>query len=248
MLNAILVDDEESNLSSLKEKINRFCSGLNIVALCNTGADAIDAIDSLRPDLVFLDIEMPVMNGFLLLQNLTFKDFELIFTTAYDHYAIKAIRFSALDYLVKPIEIEELKNAVARAIEKRTGKNSARQLEILLENLPQRKTSFQKIVIPSTDGLQFIKINDILYLEANTNYTHVILADSKKFIICQTLKYFEDMLPIDIFIRIHNSYIINKNFAEKYIRGEGGQVILTNGISLDVSKRKKADFLKAIGH
>lgn len=248
MLTVILVDDEESNVSSLKEKIARHCTGLNIVALCYSAADAIKAIDSLQPDVVFLDIEMPVMNGFLLLQNLKFKNFELIFTTAYDHYAIKAIRYSALDYLVKPIEIEELKTAVARAAEKRSNITSGRQLEILLENLPSGKNSFQKIAIPTTDGLQFIKINDILYLEANTNYTHVILADSKKFVVCQTLKYFEDMLPTDTFIRIHNSYIINKNFAEKYIRGEGGQVVLTNGIALDVSKRKKTDFLKAIGH
>ncbi|MEO5501015.1 MAG: LytTR family DNA-binding domain-containing protein [Ginsengibacter sp.] len=248
MLTVIIVDDEESNVSSLKEKIIRHCTGLNIVALCYNAADAIKAIDSLQPDVVFLDIEMPVMNGFLLLQNLNFKNFELIFTTAYDHYAIKAIRYSALDYLVKPIEIEELKTAVARAAEKRINLTSGRQLEILLENLPSRKNSFQKIAIPTTDGLQFIKINDILYLEASTNYTHVILADSKKFVVCQTLKYFEDILPTDTFIRIHNSYIINKNFAEKYIRGEGGQVVLTNGITLDVSKRKKTDFLKAIGH
>jgi two-component system LytT family response regulator len=248
MLKAILVDDEESNVSSLKEKIGRHCAGLNIVALCYNAADAIEAINSLQPDIVFLDIEMPVMNGFLVLQNLIYKNFELIFTTAYDHYAIKAIRFSALDYLVKPIEIEELKIAVGRATEKRSNITSAHQLEILLENLPARKTSFQKIAIPTTDGLQFIKINDILYLEANTNYTHVILADSKKFVVCQTLKIFEDMLPTDTFVRIHNSFIINKNFAEKYIRGEGGQVVLSNGMVLDVSKRKKAEFLRAIGY
>lgn len=247
MLSAILVDDEESNVSSLKEKISRHCKELHIAALCYNATDAIAAINSLQPDVVFLDIEMPVMNGFLLLQNLTFKNFELIFTTAYDHYAIKAIRFSALDYLVKPIEIEELKYAVNRAIEKRSDITSAQQLEILLENLPPRKNSFQKIAIPTTDGLQFIKIHDILYLEANMNYTFVVLTDSKKFIVCQTLKIFEDMLPADTFIRIHNSYIINKHFAEKYIRGEGGQVVLSNGVTLDVSKRKKADFLRAIG-
>ncbi len=114
--------------------------------------------------------------------------------------------------------------------------------------MPPRKTSFQKIAVPTTEGLQFLKISDILYLEANTNYTHIILADSKKFVVCQTLKNFEDMLPTDTFIRIHNSFIINKNFAEKYIRGDGGQVVLSNGVALDVSKRKKAEFLRAIGY
>jgi two-component system LytT family response regulator len=248
MLKAILVDDEESNVSALKEKIGRHCPVLDIVALCYNAADAIEAINTLQPDVVFLDIEMPVMNGFLLLQNLTFKNFELIFTTAYDHYAIKAIRFSALDYLVKPIEIEELKIAVDRAAEERSKINSAHQLDILLENLSARKAGFQKIAIPTTEGLQFIKINDIVYLEANTNYTYIIMADSKKYLVSQTLKIFEDILPTDTFVRIHNSFIINKNFAERYIRGEGGQVVLSNGSVLDVSKRKKAEFLKAIGH
>ncbi len=246
MLNAILIDDEESNVSSLKEKINRHCKELNIISLCYNAADGIEAINSLQPDIVFLDIEMPVMNGFLLLQNVIFKNFELIFTTAYDHYAVKAIRFSALDYLLKPVEIEELKNAVNRAIEKRTNQTSAQQLEVFLENLPAKTNRFQKIAIPTNDGLQFIKIGDILYLEANMNYTYVVTA-AKKFLVCQTLKSFEDMLPPETFIRIHNSYIINKNFAEKYIRGDGGQVVLSNGIALDVSKRKKAEFLKAIG-
>ncbi len=247
-MNAILVDDEEGNVSSLKEKIGRNCPELNIVALCYNAPDAIKNINTLQPDIVFLDIEMPVMNGFLLLQNLTFKGFELIFTTAYDHYAIKAIRFSALDYLVKPIEIEELKIAVARAQAKRCNATLQPQLEILLENLPTRKNVLQKIAIPTQEGLQFVKVNEILYLEATINYTNVILTNSKKYIVCQTLKTFEDMLSAETFIRIHNSYIINKNFAEKYIRGEGGQVVLSNGIALDVSKRKKAEFLKAIGY
>jgi two-component system, LytTR family, response regulator len=248
MLRAILVDDEESNISSLREKINRHCPQVEIVTTCDSAEKAIANINSLKPDIVFLDIEMPVMNGFLMLQQLEFKDFELIFTTAYDHYAIKAIRFSALDYLVKPIEIAELKIAVARAEEKRAGITSANQLELLLENLLIKKSNFQKIAVPTTDGLQFIKINDIIYLEANANYTHLYLKDAKKYIVCHTLKIFEDMLPADIFVRVHNSYIINKNFAEKYIRGEGGQVVLSNGSIIDISKRKKAEFLKAFGY
>jgi two-component system LytT family response regulator len=248
MLRSILIDDEESNISSLTEKLHRHCPQIEIIAACNTAEKAIMAIDSLKPSLVFLDIEMPVMNGFLMLQQLEFKNFELVFTTAYDHYAIKAIRFSALDYLVKPIEIEELKIAVARAEQKREDITSANQLELLLENLLVKKNNFQKIAIPTTEGLHFINMNDIIYLEANANYTHIILVDTKKYIVCHTLKDFEDMLPADTFVRVHNSYIINKNFAEKYIRGEGGQVVLSNGSVIDISKRKKADFLKAFGH
>lgn len=248
MLHAIIVDDEESNLSSLKEKLHRHCPQINIVALCDSAHKGIDAIDSLKPDIVFLDIEMPVMNGFLMLQELTYKNFELIFTTAYDHYAIKAIRYSALDYLVKPIDIEELKTAVARAEEKKQGQTANRQLELLLENLSPKKNNYQRIAVPTAEGLQFIKVDEIVYLEASVNYTHIFLETGQKYVVSHTLKDFEEMLDPHIFLRIHHSYIINKNFAEKYIRGEGGQVVLSNGIRLDVAKRKKTEFLKAIGY
>jgi two-component system LytT family response regulator len=248
MLNAILVDDEESSLSSLREKILRHCPQVNIIAACGSAQSAIEKIDTLQPDLIFLDIEMPVMNGFLMLQQLQFKDFELIFTTAYGHYAIKAIRFSALDYLMKPIDIEELKMAVKKAEDKKEHKNTQQQIGLLLENMLPKKNTYQRIAIPTAEGLQFIKLNEIIYLEASINYTCFFLTGNEKYIASRTLKDFEEMLPPDIFIRIHHSYIINKNFAEKYIRGEGGQVVLSNGVVLDVAKRKKAEFLKAIGY
>jgi two-component system LytT family response regulator len=248
MLNAILVDDEESSLSSLREKILRHCPQVNIVATCGNAQNAIEKIDTLQPDLIFLDIEMPVMNGFLMLQHLQFKDFELIFTTAYGHYAIKAIRFSALDYLMKPIDIEELKGAVKKAEDKKEHKNTHHQLELLLENMLPKKNTYQRIAIPTAEGLQFIKLTEVIYLEASINYTCFFLTGNEKYIASRTMKDFEEMLPADIFVRIHHSYIINKNFAEKYIRGEGGQVVLSNGVVLDVAKRKKAEFLKAIGY
>ena len=248
MLTAILIDDEESNLSSLKEKLAKHCPEVNILATCDNTSQCIEKIDSLKPDLIFLDIEMPIMNEFVMLQQLTFKNFELIFTTAYDHYAIKAIRFSALDYLLKPIEIEELKAAVKKAEEKRNRSVPNPQLELLLEHLKLKKHSFRRIAIPTTEGLQFIKVDDIIYMEASINYTKFFLTHDQKYTVSKTLKEFEEMLPDDIFLRIHNSYLINKNCVEKYIRGDGGQVVLSNGTTLDVSKRKKADFLKAIGY
>lgn len=248
MLKAILIDDEESSLSSLKEKILSYCPNVQITALCDNAAKGIEAIENLHPDIVFLDIEMPVMNGFVMLQQLIYKNFELIFTTAYDHYAIKAIRFSALDYLVKPIEIEDLKAAISKAEEKRNRSYPNPQIELLVEQLVNKKNSFSRIAIPTTEGLQFIKTSDIVYLEASINYTHIYIEAGKKFIVSRTLKDFEDILPAEVFVRIHNSYIINKNFAEKYIRGDGGQVVLSNGVTLDVAKRKKHEFLKAIGY
>jgi len=248
MIKAILIDDEENSLSSLKEKLHTHCKQVNIIAFCDNAAKGIAAIDTLHPDIVFLDIEMPVMNGFVMLQQLKYKNFELIFTTAYDHYAIKAIRYSALDYLVKPIEIEDLKAAVHKAEEKRNHAYPNPQIELLVEQLVNKKNPFSRIAIPTVEGLQFIKVEDIIYLEATGNYTHIFTNEKKKYIVSHTLKDFEEMLPVEIFLRIHNSYIINKNYTEKYIRGEGGQVVLTNGVTLDVAKRKKSEFLKAIGY
>ena len=191
---------------------------------------------------------MPRMNGFTMLQQLKNKNFEVIFVTAYDHYAIKAIRYSALDYLVKPVEIDDLKNAVNRAIEKRNATKPNSQIDLLLENIAHEKMKFKRIAIPTTEGLQFIKTEDIVYLEASVNYTKFHLCNNIKYTVSKTLKEFEDMLPSDVFIRIHNSHIINKNYVEKYIRGDGGQVVLSNNIVLDISKRKKAEFLKVIGY
>lgn len=248
MLQAILVDDEESSLNALRQKILRHCPNIRILACCQSAKESIEKIDSLHPDLVFLDIEMPLMNGFLMLQQLQFRKFEVIFTTAYDHYAIRAIRFSALDYLMKPVEIEELRMAVDRAVIKQGANTSINQLDLLVENMASKFNHHQRIAIPTNDGLQFIRLSDVIYLEANINYTHFYLSGDRKYIASRTLKDFEDMMPADTFLRIHNSYLINKNYAERYIRGEGGQVVLTNGVILDVAKRKKAEFLKAIGY
>jgi len=247
MLRAVIIDDEANSSSALKEKIAQHFFNVIVVKICNNAREGIDAIDTLKPDVVFLDIEMPVMNGFVMLQQLNYKKFELIFTTAYDHYAIEAIRSSALDYLVKPIAIDELRAAIDKAEEKKNQHTPNQQLELLLENLAEKK-HILRIAVPTSGGLQFIKVQDIIYLEASVNYTHIFLTEKRKYTVSRTLKDFEDMLPTEEFLRIHNSYIINKNFVEKYIRGEGGQVVLTNNAVLEVSKRKKSEFLKAIGY
>lgn len=248
MLKAILIDDEQSSLNSLKQKILQHCPEIKIISVCDNPQEGISTIETLKPDLVFLDIEMPLINGFTLLQQLTYKKFELIFVTAYDHYAVKAIRYSALDYLVKPVEIDDLKIAVSRAVGKRNSAEPNNQLELLLENMIIEKFKFKRIAIPTTQGLQFLKIEEIIYLEASVNYTKFYIINNVKYTVSKTLKEFEDMLPDDVFLRIHNSYLVNKNYVEKYIRGDGGQVVLSNGTILDVAKRKKAEFLKAIGY
>ena len=246
MLRAVLIDDDESNLSSLSEKISNHCKQVQVIARCDNPEDGIRAIDELKPDIVFLDIEMPQMNGFVMLQQLTNKDFELVFVTAYDHYAIKAIRSCALDYLVKPVEVEELKAAVAKAADLRNKTASSSQLDLLLDHLQKKQPKL--LTIPTSDGLQFINIEDIIYLEANDNYSNIYLSTNQKFLVSRTLKDFEELLPADVFIRIHHSSIVNKFYVDKYIRGDGGQVVMRNGNVLDVSKRKKSDFLQVIGY
>jgi len=245
MLKAVLVDDDASNLSAMSEKL-KHCPQVAIIALCENGEDGIKAIEGLQPDLVFLDIEMPVMNGFVMLQKLAYRDFALIFVTAYDHYAIQAIRFSAIDYLVKPVDIDELKAAVEKAIAQKNKQAPALQLDLLLDYLHLKQP--RRIPIPTSDGLRFINMDDIIYLEASNNYTYIFLNTNQKILVSRTLKDFEELLPPETFVRIHHSHIINKYFIERYIRGDGGQVVMQNGATLDVSKRKKSDFFLAVGY
>ena len=248
MLTAIIIDDETSSRNSLRQKLTKHCPDIAIIGECENGEEGIKMLEEKKPSIVFLDVEMPRMNGFTMLQQLTNKNFEIIFITAYDHYAIKAIKFSALDYLVKPIEVEDLKDAVEKAVQKIKTPAANERLEILLHNLVNDKKEQHRIAIPSVEGLQFVETSHILYLEANSNYTCFYLTDNTKITVAKTLKDFEELLPASVFMRIHHSYIINKNLVKKYIKGEGGQVIMNNNVVLDVARRKKEEFMKAMGH
>ena len=247
-MKAILIDDETSSRNGLRQKLLTHCPEVTIIAECENGEEGIKGITTYKPDIVFLDVEMPRMNGFTMLQQLRDINFEVIFITAYDHYAIRAIKFSALDYLVKPVEIADLKSAVEKAAEKRKKSNTNMALEILLQNLVIKEKGQHRIAIPSMEGIQFVETGKIIYLEAQSNYITFYIADNKKITIAKTLKDFEELLPSSIFTRIHHSYIININCIDKYIKGEGGQVVMKNGVTLDVARRKKEEFLKLIGH
>ncbi len=248
MLTAIIIDDETSSRNSLRQKLTRYCSGIVIIGECENGEEGIKSIEEKKPDIIFLDVEMPRMNGFTMLQHLANKNFEVIFITAFEHYAIKAIKVSALDYLVKPVEIEDLKNAVEKATQKRKLSSGNERLELLLQNLMTEKNELHRIAIPSMEGLQFVETGHIIYLEANSNYTCFYLINNTKITVAKTLKDFEELLPTSVFMRIHHSYIINKNLVKKYIKGEGGQVIMCNDVVLDVARRKKEEFMRAMGH
>lgn len=246
MLNAILIDDELNGRIALKQKLHDYCPSVRVVAEAENGREGIEMIHKHHPQLVFLDIEMPEMDGFAMLANIADKKFHLVFTTAYDQYAIKAIKYAAFDYLLKPIDIDELVATIQRLADEPVPDVTEKKLETLEQNILSRPF-LNKIAVPTTEGLLFFDISHIIRLEAQSNYTLIFFSDQSKLLASRTLKDFEDILPTDTFFRIHNSHMINLNFIKKYIRGDGGQVEMTSGDSILVSRRKKDEFLKIIG-
>jgi len=247
MLKCIIVDDEERSRLSLKILVQDFCDDVEVVALCASVDEALTAIEEQRPHILFLDIQMDGETGFDLLERIKNIDFEIIFTTAYTEFALKAIKFSAIDYLLKPIDTEELKSAVDK-VEKRVNGSVTTRLENLVQNLKANTNNQRfKLALPSSEGLVFVKVDDIMYCEASSNYTVIYLMDGKSHIVSRTLKEYEDLLGDQNFFRIHKSYLINLNAIKKYVRGDGGYVVMNNDKSLDVAKRKKDEFLSRIG-
>ncbi len=245
MITTIIIDDEPKGRLALRQKLSGYCSNVEVLAEASNGKEALALIQKYQPQLIFLDIEMPVMNGFDMLNAITEKNFHVIFTTAYDQYAIKAIKYAAFDYLLKPIDIEELRTAIAK-IENFVNINLGKQVNLLLQNLQQPKKNINKLAIPTHDGLYFFDISAIIYLEANSNYTTIFFTDNTKVTASKTLKELEEILPEDIFFRVHHSFIINLNFIKRYIKNDGAQVQMSNGVLLDVSRRKREAFIKLI--
>ena len=247
MICAIIIDDEAKGRLALREKLLSYCPQIKVVAEAANGQEALLLIQHHKPQLIFLDIEMPKMNGFEMLNELPEKDFHIIFTTAYDQYAIKAIKYAAFDYLLKPIDIQELQEAISN-VETRENNQTKKQVELLQQNMLHPKKQLNKLAIPTLEGLLFFDINDIIHLEANSNYTNIYFTNKTKITASKTLKEFEELLPEDIFFRTHHSHLINLNYIKRYIKGDGGQIELQNGSYVDVARRKKEEFLKAIGY
>lgn len=245
MIRSIIVDDELKSRESLKILIEDFCDNVEVCAVCQNVDEGVAAIAQFKPDVVFLDIQMQRETGFDLISKVRAIDFEIIFTTAYSEYAIKAFRFSAIDYLLKPIDIAELQQAILK-VEKRKNNSITDQLQHLLQNLKSNNVEQHKLALPTSDGLVFVKVNDILYCEASSNYTEITMADSKKYLVTRTLKEYDELLSEQNFYRIHHSSLINLNGVKKYVRGEGGYVVMNDDKALDVSKRKKEGFLERI--
>lgn len=245
MIRALIIDDEVNGAESLQLMLKKYCDGdVSVESICNSSKDGFEKILKLKPELVFLDIQMPHMNGFELLSQLPERNFNVIFTTAYDDYAIQAFKVNAIDYLLKPIDPDDLMQAVAKTkkkmeLEDLKGKN----IDVLLRGLRQQQFEVKKLAIPGSDGITFIELDDIPRIEADSNYTTVYTNGGKKFIVAKTLKEYEELLEDYNFLRVHSSTLINLKFVEKYIRGDGGFVIMRDGSQVEVSRRKKQELI-----
>jgi two-component system LytT family response regulator len=244
MIRCILIDDENNALEMMEWLLKTYCANVAIDAMCNSAEKGIEAINKYRPDLVFLDIEMPHMNGFDMLEQFDKISFDVVFTTAYDQFAIKAFRYSALNYLLKPVDPDDLKKTIERVEEKKS-QPTRDQIDLLLQNIkgPAKPTA-SRIALTTNDGMIFVSTQDIIYCEAESNYTSVILGNGKKIVVSKVLKDIDEALSGPDFFRVHNSFLINLNRIKKYVRGEGGYVIMDNDVTISISRSRRQEFME----
>ncbi len=245
MIKAIVIDDECNARTALKKLVEKYCDSVSIIAEASSVTAGVELIKNLNPDLVFLDVEMPEHNGFSLFEKIAPITFEVIFTTAYDQYALKAIKYSALDYLLKPINIVDLQTAIAKVTSVKKLALNQNRFEVLVGNVNNNMHQLNKIAIPSIDSYVMVKITDILYCEADGNYAYIYLLNQEKILVSKTLKWIEELLPESTFFRIHKSYIINLNLMKKYLKTED-QVLMENEILLAVSDRQRKELIGKI--
>lgn len=242
MLNAIVIDDEVSSAGALNLLVKKYCPGVNVLAVAHSADEAEEKIKELSPDLIFLDVDMPHADGFQLLSRFKEITFDVIFTTAHNEYALKAIKHNALDYLLKPIDMDELVAAVKKCEEKQVqGKHDFLKVENLVAALAAQKV--QKLPIPTPEEILYIDMDTIIRCEADSNYTIIHLKGGKKITSSKTLKEYENMLSGQPFFRVHKAHCINLAEISKYIKGDGGYVVMTDGATLEVSRQKKAELL-----
>ena len=243
-LKAILIDDEPRGISSMQKLLQINCPDVQVIGSCTNADDAIQMVRTLHPDLIFLDIAMPVKNGFELLKELKGNSFEVIFVTAHNQFMIEAFHFSAIDYLLKPVEDNLLVDAVERAKHRIAEKSGSKNVETFLHNLKQKHSPAKmRLCIPSLKGFQVIELDDILYAESSGNYTNLYFANNKMVCTSKPMHEYETLLEDAGFVRIHKSILVNLLHVKEYLRGEGGSVILSNGHEVEVARRKKEGFL-----
>jgi two-component system LytT family response regulator len=240
---AFIVEDEVLNRDFLKNLLQEFCPQIELVGAAMTLEEAVTSIDTLAPQIVFMDIELQTATGFDVLQQVKDTGFEVIFTTAYDHYAIKAIKFSAIDYLLKPINFEELTKAVDKAIDSLKLKQKEDKLELLLKNIRRSAGEDFSISLATSEGIEFIPLSQIIRLEAKGPYTTFFLKNGHHLMVCKNLKEYELLLTEHGFFRLHNSYMVNMKEVKKMVKADGGYAVMNDDAMIAISPRKKEEFM-----
>lgn len=242
-ISTLLIDDEDSSLDTLEWLLQNYGEGVEIIGKYNSPEAGLEAIKKHQPDLVFLDIEMPKMNGFDLLEKLGNVDFSIVFTTAYDQFAVRAFKYSALNYLLKPVDPDDLV-ATLKRVRQKLQSQTGEQLELLFKQLHKKEQGLGKIALSTSDGLVFVNTSDITYCKADSNYTLVVMQNSQRITVAKTLKEIDEILAGDTFFRVHNSYLINLNHIVKFIRGEGGFIQMPDGTEIPIARNRKDEFFQ----
>lgn len=247
MIKVVIIDDEQHCIDRLiKLLIPSHNDLLQIAGTALTVSEGIEKIALLNPDLIFLDVQIGNQTGFDLLRELPERRFAIIFTTGYEKFAIQAIKFSALDYLLKPVEDTDLNVSLMKFMNERSEKMTSQKIDVLLQNTHDNRNSPRKIIVPTANGFEFLDIADIIRCQSEINYTTIYSKDKRKIVVAKTLKDFEEMLACYSFFRVHNSHLINLAFIKSYNKGKGGSVKLTDGTEIEVSSRRKDAFIKRL--
>ncbi|MCL6267072.1 LytR/AlgR family response regulator transcription factor [Flagellimonas myxillae] len=246
ILKVVIVEDEKKSRETLKAMLEEFCKDVKVLATASNVNEAVKVLSVVSPDVVFLDIELQTGQGFDVLEQIKDPNFEVIFTTAFEKYAIKAIKFSSLDYLLKPIDLEELKHAVEKARNRMDTSVYRQQIDTLMQNLSKETYRQEKICLATTIGMEFIAIEDIVLCKADGSYTSFILRNKSKLMVSKHLKEYEALLADHQFMRVHNSFVINLKEVKKYIKADGGYIIMSNDMHVNLSPRKKDELIEAM--
>ncbi|RBL89895.1 LytR/AlgR family response regulator transcription factor [Chitinophaga flava] len=245
-ITTVIIEDDEKNMHVICDLIRQFAPDLEVVGTASHISESIELIENRAPQLVFMDIQIADGTGFDVLRKLSAKNFELVFITAYDNYALKAFKFAAIDYLLKPVGLNEFREAVDRARTRINEKTRHQHVDTLLHNLAQQSSQDRKISVATVNGFEFLDLKDIIWCHSEGSYTTFHLANNMKVTSSRGLGFYENLLGANNFCRIHQSTIINLRFIKSYIKGKNGYVTMTNGVKLEISQRRKNDFLNTL--
>jgi len=240
-MKAVIVEDEVHSRETLRNLLEEFCKDVTVAGMAGSVDEAVQVIRSVQPDILFLDIELQTGTGFDVLSKVSDMTFDVIFTTAYEHYAIRAIKFSSLDYLLKPIDVEELQQAISKARARHNAIYQKQQLDTLLANMAGQH--MKKICLATADRLEFVSVSDISLCEASGSYTNVYLKEGRKIMVSKHLKEYETLLADEQFMRVHNSYLVNLREVKQYVKSEGGYLLMNDNMQVSISPKKRDEFL-----